>query len=992
MTHSLHLSPGQRLRRSLWLCVSALAALSLIGSALAAPAPSSASTPPLTVEPSDRWDFENGVVISATDVRLTIPDQSTVSSITIDWTDTAKAISAVQISDQPDGSGRVTVAGPIAAGSATTSTITLTTPTASYFLWVVLTGADPGTTIDSLDVTYAPTPVTALDEDFESITIGQRPDWAGSPASTTSVQAASGGGQALRFDHTGVNWMRADFSPSTSGVSTLTARVLLPQSSTVFGIHLGANEGGNVAASFAASLYARDNGRWSTNNGATSTTLATYTTNTWHTIELIVDGDSQTFDLIIDGSTALAGGQLRNAVSVGALYLNTFGSGSGSLSIDDVLVTHTRSHDLFPLTGIYPLLGLVEPREASEISGSPWSVGGETVDRDIAYYDGFSDYLGGLGAKRIRLQAGWAKTESTPGVYDYAWLDAVIDDAVAQGVEPWLELSYGNPAYSGGGSINIGGGLPTSSTALAAWDDWVEATVTRYADRVDEWEIWNEPNGAGISAADFADFHARTATIVRSVQPSAVIIGVAAAGTATSYIDGFLARLQSTGNLGLVDEISFHPYANNPDSTYAALGQLATTIAGYSPTITLRQGENGAPVVGGECGAMNDHDWTEFSAAKWNARRLLGDLAADLPVTSIFHMVDLVYNAGCTVPVGLLATDPVTKIVTGPRPSYRAVQTITAIIDDRWTRQTSDPVQIEGTTSAVNASSYVRDDGEYLAVAWQKSLIPTESTSSTPVVWRVPGGALTRPLIVNVLSGEVFAVPNSEVNTDSNGDLLVTAPLSDWPIMLVDAGLLERQESTAWSTDFEADTVGQVPSGFSGSASGTVVTAGPDAVGNALAFAHNGVNWLRHDIAPLTDDLVSMRYRVWATQSTNTFGAHVAQYQGANVISAFSTGLYTLKDGQWRTYSGTTAIGMGAYSTGGWHEIEVLVDQSRQRFWMTIDGWPEIVAAPVRNELTSGTIGSVILNAFDSGTGTVYYDDFVVATASGPTSLFSVSP
>jgi hypothetical protein len=371
---------------------------------------------------------------------------------------------------------------------------------------------------------------------------------------------------------------------------------------------------------------------------------------------------------------------------------------------------------------------------------------------------------------------------------------------------------------------------------------------------------------------------------------------------------------------------------------------------------------------------------------------LLGDLAADLAVTSIFHMVDLVYNAGCTVPVGLLSTDPVTKIVTGPRPSYRAVQTITAIIDDRWTRQTSDPVQIEGTTSAVSASSYVRDDGQYLAVAWQKSRIPTEGTSSIPVVWRVPGGALTRPLVVNVLSGEVFAVPSSEVTTDSNGDLLVTAPLSDWPIMLVDTDLLERHESTAWSTDFEADTVGLAPSGFAGSASGTVVAAGPDAVSNALAFAHNGVNWLRHDIAPLTDDLVSMRYRVWAAQSTNTFGAHLVQYQGANVISAFSTGLYTLKDGQWRTYSATTAIGMGAYSTGAWHEIEILVDQSRQRFWMTIDGWPEIVAAPVRNEFTSGTIGSVILNAFDSGTGTVYYDDLAVATASGPTPLFSVRP
>jgi len=32
--------------------------------------------------------------------------------------------------------------------------------------------------------------------------------------------------------------------------------------------------------------------------------------------------------------------------------------------------------------------------------------------------------LGGpLGAKRIGFQAGWAKCEKRPGVYDWAWLD-----------------------------------------------------------------------------------------------------------------------------------------------------------------------------------------------------------------------------------------------------------------------------------------------------------------------------------------------------------------------------------------------------------------------------------------------------------------------------------------------------------------------------------------------------------------------------------------
>jgi hypothetical protein len=42
------------------------------------------------------------------------------------------------------------------------------------------------------------------------------------------------------------------------------------------------------------------------------------------------------------------------------------------------------------------------------------------------------------------LQCGWAKCEQKPGVYDFAWLDEVVNDALAQGVQPWLEVSYGN--------------------------------------------------------------------------------------------------------------------------------------------------------------------------------------------------------------------------------------------------------------------------------------------------------------------------------------------------------------------------------------------------------------------------------------------------------------------------------------------------------------------------------------------------------------------
>lgn len=43
-----------------------------------------------------------------------------------------------------------------------------------------------------------------------------------------------------------------------------------------------------------------------------------------------------------------------------------------------------------------------------------------------------------------------------------------------------------------GGDVYLGGGMPTSDAALAAWDRWVAALAARYRDRVKVWEVWNE--------------------------------------------------------------------------------------------------------------------------------------------------------------------------------------------------------------------------------------------------------------------------------------------------------------------------------------------------------------------------------------------------------------------------------------------------------------------------------------------------------------------
>ena len=81
---------------------------------------------------------------------------------------------------------------------------------------------------------------------------------------------------------------------------------------------------------------------------------------------------------------------------------------------------------------VFPLkrLGAVAPRNAAEIEDSNWFLGCETLDRDYADFNQYKEYLCPLGIKYLRFQGGLAKTEKEQGVYDWRWLDHIIEESV----------------------------------------------------------------------------------------------------------------------------------------------------------------------------------------------------------------------------------------------------------------------------------------------------------------------------------------------------------------------------------------------------------------------------------------------------------------------------------------------------------------------------------------------------------------------------------
>lgn len=207
------------------------------------------------------------------------------------------------------------------------------------------------------------------------------------------------------------------------------------------------------------------------------------------------------------------------------------------------------------------------------------TIGCEVLDRDYADYEQYKKYLAPLGMRKIRLQAGWAKTEKVKGHYDFRWLDTIIDDALGRGLEIWLEVSYGNPIYQGGGTPFLKGGWPVSEEGKTGWNNWVRALAQHYKGRVPEWEIWNEPDinkELGKDYESLAELNIRTAEIIKEVDPKAKIAALALALiTDTTLTENCLKEFKKRGKLDLFDWISYHQYMFRPEDMYPFGGEAS---------------------------------------------------------------------------------------------------------------------------------------------------------------------------------------------------------------------------------------------------------------------------------------------------------------------------------------------------------------------------------------------------------------------------------
>jgi hypothetical protein len=445
-------------------------------------------------------------------------------------------------------------------------------------------------------------------------------------------------------------------------------------------------------------------------------------------------------------------------------------------------------------------IGQLKTRSVKDIEASTWSVGGETLDRDFTNFQSYKKYLSPLGAKKIRLQAGWAKCEKTKGVYDFKWLDDIVNGAIEEGVTPWIELAYGNPIYEGGGEARLGGSLPYSVEGLNAWDNWVKAIVNQYKDKVIEWEVWNEPDhGKGITPETYALFYIRTCKLIKQNQANARLLGVALSTlTNIRWVDDFCKVMQRENALELLEVFVYHGYATaygwayNPDDVYPQVDLLRKTVGKYTSKVVFMQGESGAPSTPNpKSGVFSDYNWSELTQCKWDLRRMLGDYGRGIS-TSLFAISDMHYGWGTDAvrvnTKGILKTNP-DKTIERPKMAYKVAQQVFSLFDSKI--QPNPSIKIN--SNQINQSYFgfkQSNLGQSMVAIWQNEHPPYENYPSKAATVTVENGSFQNPVFVDMISGKIYEIPKGNWQKKGTKYSFTNIPVPDYPVLITDKAVL----------------------------------------------------------------------------------------------------------------------------------------------------------------------------------------------------------
>lgn len=453
-------------------------------------------------------------------------------------------------------------------------------------------------------------------------------------------------------------------------------------------------------------------------------------------------------------------------------------------------------------------IGTIKPRGAREVGRSRLAIGCEMLDRDYGDFEQFKAYIEPLGIKRIRLQAGWAKTEKVRGVYDFAWLDRQVDYLREQGMDVLIETSYGNPIYPGGGGASLSDGMPRGEAALAAWDAWIEALAGHYRGRVRDWSTWNEPSNAKVNTPEItADNNIRTAEIIKKHIPDARIAGLVIGSPDIRFAEPYMKVLSERGKTGLFHWMIYHDYSLNPDDIYPRVEKFAAMIHRYAPGVKIWQGESGATSSPHYSAPISSQTWnSELTQCKWDARRMIGDLGHGIE-SLVFTFYDPAYDQPERYTrlidplwirtrqdrfmkrMGLIKCNEDGKVLK-VKPAYYTVQNVAAVFDSSLAPVAGFACEIECDKKVAAYLFKKQGGGQSLLCFWDSSTHPDNGNETAPARITLPNVTFTEPVWVDTVTGAIYELPEDRIAAGDGRTVLNDIPVFDAPALITDKSVV----------------------------------------------------------------------------------------------------------------------------------------------------------------------------------------------------------
>ena len=451
----------------------------------------------------------------------------------------------------------------------------------------------------------------------------------------------------------------------------------------------------------------------------------------------------------------------------------------------------------------------IKPKKSIEIKHSRIGLGFEKLDRNVFDPEKAYPFVAESGVKLARLQSGWQRTERQKGVYDFGWLDSIVDHMIAIGVEPWLCLCYGNELYSPEAAQYFGAvGVPPIHTEeeREGWKNYVTATVTHFKGRIHFYEVWNEPDGKwcwkhGPNAKELGAFTKATAEACKQADPTCEVLGFVLCGSKRAD-PNFLENLVETGAAQVLDGITYHAYSIEDHSWIEKFRTFDAIRKEQKPTLKVIQGETGTQSRYSMAGALKFANWTPLKQAKFLLRQLLVELGEGCFFASHFTCMDMIEALNGKVGdvasyldygyFGVIGADfDENGRCTGeytPKPSYKALQTLCSIFCNDYQADefpaegiVLDSPYVFGKDLDFNETlhySFRKPNGSRGMVYWNPKNLLTETFEGTISLQLKEEATDIR--ITNLLDGTVYSLPESMIE----GNLLKNIPVTDSPLLI----------------------------------------------------------------------------------------------------------------------------------------------------------------------------------------------------------------